>query len=261
MKFSSREDLQKWFETAKTKEKKEYIEKFLLDRKLRKNLVYAPTQVELRSLISPSILTCHRVFGDYYKFCTGLGLKNKHEAFSYEDNDASLCGLAEFPVLKYVNINALKIFVDSREQSPLSLSFPFEIKSLSYGDYAFEDSKIVFERKSAQDFIGSFGVGVDRLENEFDRAFSQGCEQMIVLVEKSLATVLDFRKNKLIPAQSRVTPEFIFHSVREFSQKFPKLQFLFVENRTKAAAIMEKIFLNPEIIKYDLQLAYELKKL
>ena len=60
----------------------------------------------------------------------------------------------------------------------------------------------------------------------------------------------------------KATPEFIFHKVRRISQKFPNVQFLFVNGRKEASRIIERIFTAGCAHKQvDLQLAYDLKKL
>ena len=46
--FNTRTNLKKWIKSAPKDEVKEYCERLLIDRKKKKNLEYAPTQVELR---------------------------------------------------------------------------------------------------------------------------------------------------------------------------------------------------------------------
>ena len=60
-------------------EKKKYCEKILKARIKKKNLFYAPSQVELRSVMSPPVQYYNRVFGDYNDLCNELGLKNKFD--------------------------------------------------------------------------------------------------------------------------------------------------------------------------------------
>ena len=60
----------------------------------------------------------------------------------------------------------------------------------------------------------------------------------------------------------KATPEFIFHRVRRISQKYPNVQFLFVDGRKEASRVIDRIFTSGCIHKkIDLQLAYDLKKL
>ena len=48
---------------------KEYFRNFLIGRKEKKDLEFAPCQVELRSLMSPSVAYYQKVFGDYNEIC------------------------------------------------------------------------------------------------------------------------------------------------------------------------------------------------
>ena len=60
----------------------------------------------------------------------------------------------------------------------------------------------------------------------------------------------------------KATPDFIFNRVRALSQKFPTIQFLFVDGKKESARIIEKIFTSECIYKkIDLQLAYDIGKL
>jgi hypothetical protein len=57
----------------------------------------------------------------------------------------------------------------------------------------------------------------------------------------------------------KANPEFIFHNVRDIIQKYPNVQFLFVNGRKKAAEIVEKIFESQCSYKdVDLQLLYDM---
>lgn len=59
-----------------------------------------------------------------------------------------------------------------------------------------------------------------------------------------------------------MTPEFIFHQVRDMIQKYDHIQFLFVKGRKESVRVIEKIFFSGCIYKkIDLQLAYDNKKL
>ena len=75
--FNSRVTLKKWLKESSKEEAQDYCEGLLLRRKAKKNLKYAPTQVELRSILSPPIHYYNELFGDYYKHCETLGFKSK----------------------------------------------------------------------------------------------------------------------------------------------------------------------------------------
>ena len=88
---------------------------------------------------------------------------------------------------------------------------------------------------------------------------------LVVLVERNLNDCKSFNylseiKKKM--ATLRVTPEYIFHNVRELTQTYKKLQFLFVEDRKEASRVAEKIFTSGCVFKdIDLQYAYDSKLL
>jgi ERCC4-type nuclease len=158
------------------------------------------------------------------------------------------------------------ILVDTREQKPLEFRWGTEIATLNFGDYSciyrndegkgVEASDIFIERKSLGDFISSFGSSYKRLNSEFVRARKAG-GRLVVLIESDISNALTLN-GLYVPRGMRVTPDFIFHNVRDLIQEFPNVQFLFVYNRKKATEIIQKIFASKgELLKFDLQLSYE----
>lgn len=91
--------------------------------------------------------------------------------------------------------NKLTIVIDSREQQPLDFYGCKDVdvvrKGLKTGDYSllgYED-KIAFERKSAQDLIGTLIGGHERFAREIER--SKSFDEFYLLVEKSPKEVCD----------------------------------------------------------------------
>jgi len=243
-----------WLKNVSKGEPKQCCVKTLKARKTAKNLVYAPTQVELRTLMFPPIHYYNMLFDDYYEMCDKMGLKNKHQRFG-----EIITGAA------YSKDN-YKIYVDTREQLPLEFDWPTEPKTLKVGDYALNDSEVTcncyVERKSLSDFISTLSVkNYDRFEREIQRAEEEGI-YLIVLVEDTLNNALSFKYLPYISKKIRVTPEFIFRNVRVLIQKYPHIQFLFVKDREESSRVIKKIFFSGCIYKkIDLQLAYDTKKL
>jgi hypothetical protein len=254
--FNSRTNLRLWLKSITEEEAKEYCSKLLSDRKEQKELIYSPTQVELRSLTSPPMQYFNEVFGwdGYYKLCSSLGYKNKHKIF----ND--IVSGAEYDKPEYV------IYVDTREQKPLKFEKrKIQVKKLDYGDYTFSDSRATcncyIERKSLSDFIGTMSAGYERFNNEIKRA-TENEAYLIVLVEETLSKATSFQFLPYISKKIKATPEFIFHRVRALIQKYPNIQFLFVNGRKESSRVMERIFTSGCVHRQaDLQLAYDLKKL
>jgi len=250
--FNSRENLKKWIESKPEPEVRNYIKELLINRKNKKSAQYSFCQVELRSLLMPPIQTYDKYFGNYYRFCESLGFKNKYQPLGGPIISKEIIG---------------KIHIDTREQKPLSFPGRYtEVKTLNFGDYTFSDKKAscecYIERKSISDFIGTLSGGYDRFINEIERSV-EAQANLIVLVEEFLSNALNFNDLFYVyQKNTKVTPEYVFHNVRNIIQKYPSVQFLFVKNREEASRVIQKIFTCDCIYKnIDLQLAYDMKAL
>ena len=67
--FNSRTNLRMWLKNSTIEEAKQYCKEILESRKNKKDLIYSPSQVELRTLMFPPIQYYNKIFGDYYKLC------------------------------------------------------------------------------------------------------------------------------------------------------------------------------------------------
>lgn len=147
-----------------------------------------------------------------------------------------------------------KVLVDTREQQPL---FNHEKTSINVGDYTFEPvsyTGVHIDRKSKEDFIGTFTAGFDRFERECEKARALDI-QLVILVEASFSDCFMFKPSFL--SRQKVTGENAFNGVRRISRKF-NVQFVFVDGREKAKEYVVKILSNPELVKgYDLQYLVE----
>jgi hypothetical protein len=247
--FNNKNSMKKWLSQQDSSAQKSYLKKFLVQRKEKHNLTYAPTEVELRSITSPPVPYYHKLFLDYYGLCGEIGLKNKYE-YPKEELKSSI-------------IDGFKIFIDTREQMPLVIDYPTEVKGLKFGDYAINDpeNKCYIERKSISDFIGTMSGGYERFCREIERSVAAEAN-LIVLVERPLQECLSFQYLNYVSKKIKVTPEFVFFNVRELIQKYSNVQFLFVDGREECVRIMKKVFFSKgEYKKYDLQLMYDLKLL
>lgn len=247
--FNNKISMKKWLKAQTPEAQKDYLKKLLSQRKEKHNLIYAPTEVELRSITSPPVPYYHNLFSDYYKLCGEIGFKNKYKYPKKE--------------LKSEIKEGFKIFIDTREQMPLVIDYPTEVKGLKFGDYAINDpeNKCYIERKSISDFIGTMSGGYERFCREIERSIAAEAN-MIVLVERPLQECLSFQYLNYVSKKIKVTPEFVFFNVRELIQKYSNVQFLFVDGREECVRIMKKVFFsNGEYKKYDLQLMYDLNLL
>ena len=251
--FNTRTNQLKWLDSLPKEEAESYLKKLLIDRKEKKNLIYSPCQVELRSTPIPSIISYEKKIGNYYKFCESIGFQNKYESI---DNIAVGSSPSED--------KDIKVYVDTREQLPLKFNIPTESKGLKFGDYALSDKSLTcncyIERKSLADFISTISVqNYERFCREIERA-AENEANLIIVVEESLTNALSFPFLPHISKKIRVTPEFIFHQVRDMIQKYDHIQFLFVKGRKESVRVIEKIFFSSCIYKkIDLQLAYDKK--
>ena len=251
--FNGKPNMKKWLKSISEKEAKEYCSNILSERKEKKELVYSPSQVELRSILSPPIQFFDQLFGSYYKHCSSLGYKNK-----YQQCNEIIIG-HEYTKPEY------KILVDTREQRPLKFKRNIEVRTLKYGDYGFSSPRATcncyIERKALSDFIGTMSGGYERFINEIKRAEEDGA-YLVVLVEEKFQNAVGFKFLPHISKKIKATPEFIFNRVRRIIQKYPHVQFLFVKGRVEASRVVEKIFMSGcAHEKIDLQLAYDTKKL
>lgn len=251
--FNSRTNLRMWLKSQTVDKAKEYCRNILVNRKDKKNLVYAPTQVELRSIMSPPINYYNELFGDYYELCKELGFETKHRNLVGAIDSVSSSSASR------------TIYVDTREQKPLKFNFPIEVKTLKFGDYSFSDREATcncyVERKSLQDFIGTLSGGFDRFCREIERARDSDAN-LIVVVESDFKNVAAFPYLREVHKKIKATPEYIMHNVRDIIQKYQHVQFLFVEGRKESVRVIEKIFTCKCLYKeVDLQLAYDMDKL
>jgi len=229
---------------------KKFIIDFLVKRKVEKNLIYTLTQVELRSLGMPGIKFISELVGDYYKFSKGLGFINKYDNFNKWTESIKLN-------------KRRKIFIDTREQTPLKFKkVNTEVCTLSYGDYAFSDEewtdRILIERKSLNDLIGTLVSGYDRFTREIERAEKDNA-YLIILIEEKLSNSLDYKKKKLVHYKCRIPPQIVFHNIRQLIQKYKNIQFVFSDSHKDSGKLVETFFsLGSQIKNYDLQLLVDL---
>ena len=251
--FNSRTNLRMWLKAQTKEAAQEYCKNILVSRKNKKKIVYAPTQVELRSIMSPPINYYNELFGDYYELCKSVGFEIKHRNLHGPIDSISAVGLGRV------------VYVDTREQRPLKFNLPIEIKTLNFGDYSFSDRDATcncyVERKSLQDFVGTLSGGFDRFCREIERSKDSDAN-FIVVIESDFNDVAGFQFLREVNKKVKATPEYIMHNVRDIIQKYPHVQFLFVKGRKEAVRVIEKIFTCKCLYKeVDLQLAYDTDKL
>ena len=251
--FNDKNNMKKWLKSQPSDKAQEYCRQLLIKRKESKKLTYSPCQIELRTIMAPSIIFYNKIFKNYYDVCSEIGLQNK---FVHPENITN----------QFKNKLTIKdtIYVDTREQSWLKFDTPFEIKTLPFGDYSCSNDNCgcFIERKSLSDFISTLSVkNYDRFKNEIEKALKNN-SYVIVMVEELLTNALSFQYLPHISKKIKATPEYIFHNVRELLQNYSNLQFVFVDGRKEMTRVIESIFASKCFYKkIDLQLAYDMKVL
>ena len=248
--FNDKNNMKKWLKEQPIGNARNYCEQLLIKRKEQKNLIYSPSQVELRSIMSPSIIFYNKIFNDYYELCSSIKLKNK---FIHPNNISN----------QFKNKLGLNdtIYIDTREQNWLKFNIPTEIKTLKFGDYTSSlDDKCYVERKSLSDFISTLSVkNFDRFKREIEKAKANN-SYLIVIIEEKLSNAMSFPYLPHISKNIKASPDYIFHNVRILSQSYDNLQFLFVDGRDEMKRVIENIFSSEQFYRnIDLQLAYDLK--
>lgn len=247
--FVNRTNLKKWIaarQEISSELVRDYLRQWLVNRKNLKQLTYAPCQIELKTLVAPTMDMFDEIFGDYYELCAELGFKDKYGNLNKNTDILS----------KSVDLN-FKVITDSREQTPLKIG-ETEVKGLSYGDYATDESisgKVRIERKALGDFLGTMSKGLERFEREIQRAAADNFN-LVVMVEDKFSSYLSFPY--LPHIRSKATVDYISHNIRYLINKYHNVQFLFCNGRAEAARLVKRILGTKDIsYKIDLQLAYD----
>jgi len=244
--FCNKNNMKKWFKENPDKNL-EIATAMLSERAEKKNLTIAPCEVELISSGLPSV-HFYNTKGNYESICDNLGMNC---LYNYSINAVRF------------HDKKLNIIVDTRESKPFKFPNHNTIeKKLDFGDYAIEgeENKVVVERKSLTDLIGSFVSNLDRVDREFARAKEKNA-YLIVVCEESLNTAMSFNYIPYIKRYTKLRPEVMFHNIRELIQKY-NFQFVFCDGVKKATEITEKIFLyDGDISELDIQYAIDRKKI
>jgi len=235
--FSSRSQLLKWCEQSKDKEVKEYILTRLIKRVKDKEWDYAPSHIELLKAKMPDIDLYKKYYGSYNKACGEIGLE---PLFKRPMPD------------KFKEDFDVKVFIDTREQKPLNFH-KSEVLKLDFGDYtlAGQDFTNTFvDRKSATDFVGTFGKGFDRFRNEMQRCVEVDC-YMYIVIEQSIESMY----KEYFPGKRLSTVKWAMSNMIKLQNEFPRrCQFVFTNNRDESETIIPKLLaLGKEAWETDIQ--------
>ncbi len=239
--FEDKNELQEWFNKNTKDANYQYLKEYLLKRKEYKGIKKFPSQFESKSLIFPVVSFLIRFFGE--DKVRGLAAETGLSfSFDYKQE------------LEFNNDLQLEITIDTRENKPLDFNCLYKIQKLEQGDYKSDNSvqKIVIDRKSLNDCIGTLSQGFDRFQREIERAEAAG-EFLVMLVEHSYNDLRNFNSFHWM-RHAKVSPDYILHRIRELLQKYSKFQVVCVKSRDEAKITIEKLFrLKNNIETVDLQ--------
>ena len=240
--FINRDEMIEWCRITDNKEVSDYIKNITKERKLNKKLKYSLSEVELELCDFPDINSYKNTFGSYHKFCEEIGMKNllnKKIPENFFKNDSIE--------------DKMKIFVDTREQKPISFKNSEPMK-LDFGDYTssgeFYDYTFV-DRKSEQDLKGTLsGDNYERFKRELERAREFNSYVFIVIE----STIEKIKKNNNFGPYKHKLP-YIWHNLKSISQEYKDVcQFVFAHNRSGLKKIIPKLlFYGKQVWNVDLQ--------
>lgn len=241
--FNNKNELKKWVKDNPD-QALSYCLSIIEKRLASGKCVYAPSQVETRSLCMPSVIW-YQGACNYNNECEVMGAKSR---FKYVDIP---------PIKRRTNI---PFDIDTREQKPLEFALSKRV-TLNYADYASSSNTRVFvERKSLPDFISTLSSGYDRFQREILRAAKDG-NYIFIAVEESLTSALSFEYLPHISRKIKASSDFIFHRVRDLMQAHPNIQFVFADNRKHLMKLVEAVYSTKTPELYDWQFLLDSKKL
>lgn len=249
--YSDRNNLVKHFKQTGSKEIINITKQILQNRIENKNIKYAPSTVECRSLNTPfpSPALVYSLGIDFNQICLDCNLITKYTYKKLTLPDT-------FDLTNY-------IIVDSREQEVLSVKAKIDISKLDFGDYALStnlNNTLSVEKKSSNDLISTISKGFERFCKEMMRAEKVN-SNILIVVSESLSSMLSFN---YLPQFKwvKASPTFIFSRLRELLQNFPNIQIVFVKNKIEAANITRfALSFGKEFLQYDIQYLYDTKQL
>ncbi len=243
--FSTRAQLIKWCDKENSDKVNPYILKQLKNRVQQKQLKYAPNHIEVEINKLPPIDVYKRNFGGYGQACKELGLEPIYSK-----------GITKDFFHKKNSIEEIPIYIDTREQLPLSFKNNKEMK-LDFGDYTMGGDNYTYtyvDRKSEGDFKGTLGGGFKRFRRELQRA-KEFNSYLYVVTESSIDNIK--RNNNFGPHKSNLA--YLWHNMRLLTHEFKgHCQFLFTGNRGTSELVIPKLlYYGKELWDVDLQYFFD----
>lgn len=236
--FINYDNYKSWLRTSPKTLAKEYVLKKAAEKFQEKNIKESPPNLFYSLSKMADISDLKALFGSYASFLEEAGLSNFFNKNLPKD---------------FWEVNPdLPILIDTREQLPIAFNNSISQK-LDFGDYTTNGnyySRTFIDRKSPEDFKGTFGAGVDRFRREMERCRDFGC-YMFVVVESSPAQIE--AENQRSKFKSNM--EFVWHNAKTMMLEYPEsLQFIFAYSRGGVKKIVPKIlYYGKDLWNVDLQ--------
>ena len=236
--FATYEQMLEWCNVAPEEEVAPYILDLLKKRIAKKQLNYGPSTVDLFTCELPPIRLYQKFFGSYHKACQECGVEPMFGA--------------GFPKEFHADYKFAKIYIDTREQQPLSFINSQPMK-LDVGDYAVNGEHFQYtyvDRKSFADFCSTMTAEYKRFARELQRCRSLD-SFLFVVVECNL-----YQINKInSKAPKRYNLNYVFHNMRDLQNEFSDCcQFVFSGNRGNSQLLIPKLLMvGSKIWKTDVQ--------
>jgi hypothetical protein len=237
--FVNRSQLIKWCESAPSLEVKNYILDLAKKRIKRKEYTHAPFYLELLKRQLPDLNIYKKHFDTYTKACEAMEAK----PIFYKGMPK------EFS--KDIDVEVL---IDTREQQPLEFN-KSKILKLDFGDYTLSGanfSNTFVDRKSAGDFLSTFGSQADRFRREMKRCVELD-SYMHIVIEKSID---DIEKEAIFQKGRRAPKlDWVFSNLISIQHEFAgNCQFIFTNNRKHSEKIIPKLlYLGKKLWDVDIQ--------
>ena len=237
--FINRSQLIKWCGSAPSQEVKEYIVELGKRRIKEKKYTHAPFYLELLKRQLPDLDVYKEHFGTYTNACEAMGVK----PIFYKG----------MPKEFYEDVGA-EVLVDTREQQPLEFT-KSKILKLDFGDYTLGGnnfSNTFVDRKSAGDFLSTFGGQADRFRREMQRCVELD-SYMYIVVEKPIKAI----EKEAVFTKGRRAPKlgWVFSNLISIQHEFAgNCQFVFTDNRKHSQEIIPKLlYLGEKLWNVDIQ--------
>jgi hypothetical protein len=242
--FNSDENRKAFYKSySNLKLKKQTAIKEISDNLKFRNCEFLPSQSFFELAPLPDIRVIKDLFNSCSQFCQNASLdplftKKLPKTFFSDSLD----------------LDSMKIFIDSREQNPFDYKNSM-VNKLDFGDYTAAGdfySKVFIERKALGDFASSLSSGYQRFKKELDRA-KQFNSYIVMVVEGSLSDV-ENHVNSLKKGK-RPNLSYAFHNARNLLIEYAtNFQIVFCNGRDRASELAQRIlFFGKEATECDLQ--------